>query len=159
MDSATTYCYTATRPFCSHVAISNALGAPGAPPAGDLFIISKIEPEDMGTEAVMTGFGRVFDRGILQDMSLDRLDMLMAHQAGRSATANNVRPACFNGSAGAEGTYAACRLQMFATFLALEKRGLIRATAVSNWQIRDLQQVFDAFSVWPSALEVEGEGF
>ena len=69
-DSSQTYCYTTSRPFCSHVAISNALGDARAPPLADLFIISKVEPEDFGDAAYMNGFGRVIDRGILQDLSV-----------------------------------------------------------------------------------------
>ena len=151
-DSAQTYCYTTARPFCSHVAISNALAAAPAVPAP--FVISKVEPEDYGVLDVISGFGRVVDRGILQDLSLQSIDMIMMHQAGRSAGASNVRPACYNASAGAEGTYAVCRLQAFASFLALVKKGVARSAAVSNWVVRDLQQVFDAFGVFPSALEV-----
>lgn len=154
-DSAQTYCYTTSRPFCSHVAISNALGAPGAPPVESLFLISKVEPEDFGVEEVMSGFGRVVDRGILQDLSVSRIDMLMAHQAGRAAGSSNVKPLCYNASAGAEGSFAVCRSQMMRTFLALVAKGDARSIAVSNWQVRDLQQAFDEFGVYPSANEIE----
>ena len=39
------------------------------------------------------------------------------------------------------------------------KAGLARAIAVSNWQVRDLQQVFAATGVFPAALEVEVHPF
>jgi len=108
--------------------------------------------------AVMSGFGRVVDRGILQDMAISKLDMLMAHQAGRHSTDSNVRPACFNASAAGPdgpGTYYACRVQMMQSFLAIQKAGTARSVAVSNWQIRELQQVFEATGVFPAANEIE----
>ena len=46
----------------------------------DIFLISKIEPEDFGGLLAISDFGRVLDRGILQDLSTSRIDMLMAHQ-------------------------------------------------------------------------------
>ena len=154
-DSATTYCYTSSNPFCSHVAIGNALaGAPSSSP----FIISKIEPEDYTAEVGwLTGFGRVISRGILQDLSVPSVDVVMFHQAGRHAADSNVRPPCFNASAAADGrgTYADCRVATFRALQAAVAAGAARAVAVSNWQQRDLQQVRDALGVFPAALEVE----
>jgi diketogulonate reductase-like aldo/keto reductase len=154
-DSATTYCYTTSNPFCSHVAIANALAlAPGSSP----FIISKIEPEDFAADVGwLTGFGRVVSRGILQDLSVSSVDIVMFHQAGRHETDSNVRPECFNASAAADGrgAYADCRVATFRALQAAVKAGAARAIAVSNWQVRDLLQVFDALGVFPSALEVE----
>ena len=166
-DTAQTYCYYTSpkRPglpaaACSQVAIANALSVSGTDPASQ-FIISKTEPEDFGELEVFSGFGRVFDRGILQEMTLPRVDMLMMHQAGRSAGASNVRPACFDaaGAASGAGTYAQCRLATFKGFQALVAKGLARSAAVSNWQIRDLEQVFNATGVYPAALEVEVHPF
>ncbi len=156
-DSAYTYCYNTAAPFCSHVAIYNAVSS-SAVSYASLFIISKIEPEDFGPTSVMSGFGRVVDRGILQDMAISKLDMLMAHQAGRHETDTNVRPACFDASAAGpagNGTYYACRLQMMRSFLAIQASGTVRSVAVSNWKIRELQQVFDATGVFPAANEIE----
>ena len=154
-DSAATYCYTNANPFCSHVAIGNAMAKlPGKAP----FIVSKIEPEDFtGDVGFLTGFGRAVSRGILQDMSIAVVDVVMFHQAGRHESDTNPRPPCFNASAAADGrgTYADCRIATFKALQAAVKAGQARAVAVSNWQIRDLQQVFDALGVFPSALEVE----
>jgi diketogulonate reductase-like aldo/keto reductase len=154
-DTAQTYCYSSAAPFCSQVAIANALAA--APPSSPPFLVSKIEPEDFGDEAALNGFGRAVSRGILQEMSLARLDLLMFHQAGRAADASNTRPPCFNSSAVADGrgAYADCRIATFRAMQALVGAGVARAIAVSNWQQRDLQQVHDATGAWPSALEVE----
>lgn len=160
-DTAQTYCYyTSPRrdglpaSACSQVAIANALSVLGVPPASQ-FIISKIEPEDYGPLSAFSGFGRVFDRGILQEMTLPALDMLMFHQAGRSEGAPNPRPPCFNASAGGEGTYAACRVATFAAMQQLVRAGAVRSIAVSNFQVRDLIQLYNATGAWPSALEVE----
>jgi diketogulonate reductase-like aldo/keto reductase len=156
-DTAYTYCYEATPPFCSHVAIYNAVSQAGLSPSS-LFYISKTEPEDFGAQAYMNGFGRVVDRGILQDMAIPRIDMLMMHQAGRHSTDNNYRPPCFNESAAGPagpGAYADCRVQTFQAFLAIQKAGTARSVAVSNWQVRDLQQVFAATGVYPAANEIE----
>lgn len=162
-DTSSTYCYFTTpegrksqSSMCSQVAIANSLSAAGLS-ASSQFLVSKIEPEDFGVLEVLSGFGRAVDRGILLDMSISKLDALLMHQAGRSAGASNVRPACFNASAAAsgEGTYAQCRLQTFLAFQALQEKGVVRSIGVSNWQIRDLQQVFAATGVYPSLLEVE----
>lgn len=156
-DSAQTYCYNPNPPFCSHTAIYNALTAAQVAPSS-VFIISKVEPEDFGVLSVMSGFGRVVDRGILQDMSLKSIDMIMAHQAGRSSGASNVRPVCFNASLAGPagpGTYSTCRVQMMQTFLQLQKAGLVRSFAVSNWIVSDMQFVKAATGVFPSALEME----
>ena len=166
-DTAQTYCYFTTPTHngtpaaaCSQVAIANAVSLSSTSYSSQ-FIISKLEPEDFGALDVFSGFGRVFDRGILQEMTLPVLDMLMFHQSGRGQGASNVRPPCFDpaGAATGEGTYAKCRLATFQGFLQLQRQGLIRATAVSNWQIRDLQQVHAATGVFPSALEVEVHPF
>lgn len=152
-DTSSTYCYASSSPYCSQVAIGNAVAAGGAPG----FVLSKIEPEDFGSAAALNGFGRPVSRGILQEMSLPRLDMLMFHQAGRSESADNVRPLCFNASAAADGrgTYADCRVETFTAMQQLVKAGVARSIGVSNWQIRDLQQVFAATGAFPSALEIE----
>jgi diketogulonate reductase-like aldo/keto reductase len=85
--------------------------------------------------------------------------MVMFHQAGRSANAGNMRPACYNasqnGTAGGPGAYAACRLQTYLALQQLVKSGTVRAIGVSNWQIRDFEQIFAATGTYPSALEVE----
>ena len=132
-DTAQTYCYSSVRPFCSPVAIANAIsGSDGVTP----FIISKTEPEDFGGDGIVYGFGRPATNAIMQmsacfarvpqsrrpatpirvAVSLKTLGMLMFHQAGRHATDNNIHPPCFNASAAGPagpGTYAACRIQSF----------------------------------------------
>jgi diketogulonate reductase-like aldo/keto reductase len=153
-DTAQTYCYTSVNPFCSHVAIANAMASSSA---AQPFLISKIEPEDFGPVDFMSGFGRAVTRGILQDLSVSRVDMLMAHQAGRHETDTNVRPPCFNisGATDGTGTYNGCRIQMMQSFLSLVASGVASSIGVSNWQIRDLVAVYNATGAWPSALEVE----
>jgi diketogulonate reductase-like aldo/keto reductase len=160
-DTAQTYCYfTSPRrnglpaSACSQVAIANAVSILSID-VKTQFIISKIEPEDFGVLDVFSGFGRVFDRGILQEMSVAALDMLMFHQAGRGESATNVRPSCFNASAGDEGKYAACRVETFAAMQQLVQSGAARSIGVSNFQVRDLMQLFEATGSWPSALELE----
>lgn len=71
------YCYSSSRPFCSPVAIANALSdTDGVSP----FIVSKIEPEDFGGAGETYGFGRPATNAIMQMMSLKSLGMLMFHQ-------------------------------------------------------------------------------
>ena len=154
-DSASTYCYATYAPYCSHVSIANSVISAKAN-SSNIFYLSKVEPEDFGPHDFMAGFGRIIDRGLLQDLSISRLDMVMAHQAGRAQKDNNVHPPCFNASlANTSGTYATCRVQMMQTFLILRKANVVRSIGVSNWQIRDLQQVFDATGEYPAALEIE----
>lgn len=155
-DTAQTYCYNAAAPFCSPVAIYNSIHDSGVN-ASSLFLISKIEPEDFGTIETLTGFGRPITRGILQEMSLTSIDMLMFHQAGRHETDNNPHPNCFNitGATNGEGTYAQCRIQTFLALRSMMNQNITRSVGVSNWQIRDLQQVYNATGFYPSALEIE----
>ena len=155
-DTAQTYCYNAVAPYCSPVSIFNSLIQTQTNP-DSLFIISKIEPEDFGTVDTLTGFGRPITRGILQEMSLPSINMLMFHQAGRHETDTNPHPNCFNisGATNGQGTYAQCRIETFLALRSLLSDNTTYSVGVSNWQIRELQQVYNATGIYPSALEIE----
>lgn len=157
-NTALSYCYQQFTPQCSHVAIASALAAAGGGAANASFIATKVEPEDFGPTALLTGPSRVLDRDVLAEMNLRSVGALMWHQAGRAAAAGNYRPPCFNASAAGPsgpGAYAACRVQGYGAFLDAQRMGAVRYAGVSNYEIRDLQQLYDAFGVWPQVLEIE----
>lgn len=159
-NTALLYCYAQFTPRCSQVSIANAITAAGKNSSG-FFTVTKIEPEDMGPLAYSHGPGRVIDH-ILDDMNAPYLDALLWHQAGRAEGASNYRPPCYNQSAAGPtgpGTYAACRVQGYDTLLQVKAAGLARVIGVSNYAIRDLQQIYDALSVWPEMLEIEVHPF
>ena len=91
-------------------------------------------------------------------MSLGSVGALMWHQAGRAASATNYRPPCFNASAAGPagpGAYAACRAQGYAALLDVQRAGGAQYIGVSNYAVRDLQQLHDALGVWPDVMEIE----
>ena len=153
-NTALAYCYAQFTPQCSHVAIAAALAARNA----SSFISTKIEPEDFGPTALISGAFRTVDHSVLAEMNIKQVDVIMWHQAGRSATAVNYRPPCFNASAAGPagpGAYAACRVQGYQALLDVQRAGQARYIGVSNYEIRDLQQIYDALGVWPQVLEIE----
>ena len=155
-NTALAYCYAQFTPMCSHVAIATAVAAANASAAA--FIATKMEPEDFGPTALISGAFRPFDRSVLQEMNLASIDVVMWHQAGRAAAASNYRPPCFNASAAGPagpGAYAACRVAGWQAFIDLKARGVAKAIGVSNYEVRDLQQLYDATGVWPEVLEIE----
>jgi diketogulonate reductase-like aldo/keto reductase len=159
-NTALAYCYQQFTPQCSHVAIANAVAALG--PNASAFISTKLEPEDFGPTALISGAFRVVDRDVLAELNIKPgsggVGMLMWHQAGRAAAASNYRPPCFNASAAGPagpGAYAACRLQGYQALLDVQRAGGARYIGVSNYEVRDLQQIFDGLGVWPQVLEIE----
>ena len=61
-------------------------------------------------------------------------------------TDNNPHPPCFDlTKANAQGTYYNCRLQTVQAYEAIVAQGLARTWGVSNWQVRDLEQMYAAY--------------
>lgn len=156
-NMALAYCYAQFTPQCSQVAVANAVTAAGLS-AADVFHTTKIEPEDFGPLSRIFGFTSTVSRDVLQELNAPSVYALMWHQAGRAADADNYRPPCFNESAAGPagpGAYAACRVLGHSALLAVQKAGAATLVGVSNYAIRDLQQLFDASGVWPDVLEIE----
>ncbi len=152
---ALAYCYTQFTPQCSHIAAANAVEAAGVKTP---FYVTKIEPEDMGPTSLIWGFVRPVTRSVLSELNINKVDVLMWHQAGRDENANNYRPACFNASAAGPsgpGAYAACRVQGYQALLDIQKDGGAATIGVSNYDQNQLQQLYDALNVWPEVLEIE----
>jgi len=117
----------------------------------DFFITSKINVEscsDDVTDAV--------NQQVLQPLELDYVDLLLLHHAGRWETDRNPHPPCFNASdANIRGTYYACRIVTLQSFVKLQKAGLTRAYGVSNWDVRDLDQLYQATGIVPAVNQFE----
>jgi len=117
----------------------------------EFFITSKINVESCSadvTNAVQTE--------VLTPLELEYVDLLLLHHAGRWETDNNPRPPCWNASdANIRGTYYTCRIITLQRFVQIQKKGLTRAFGVSNWEIRDLQQLFQATGIVPAVNQIE----
>lgn len=95
---------------------------------------------------------------VLNPLNMSYVDLLLIHHAGRWETDNYGRPPCFDvtqaGPTG-PGTYYPCRLLVPAAFEALRAQGLIRTWGVSNWNVRDLQQMKAAYGYYPPINQIE----
>ena len=124
-------------------------GLPGG--TSSLFVATKIEPEDFGPTSRIWGAFRTVTRDVLAEMGLASVSALSWHQAGRAESASNYRPPCYNASAvgpAGPGSYAACRIEGYAALLDVQKAGGAQLIGVSNYGVRDLQQLHDALGVW-----------
>jgi diketogulonate reductase-like aldo/keto reductase len=93
---------------------------------------------------------------VLEPLQTTYVDLLLLHHAGRFSTDSNPRPPCWNPAlAGGNGSYYQCRLDTVTAFESLKQQGLIRAWGVSNWNVRDLQQVHDVFGFYPALNQIE----
>jgi diketogulonate reductase-like aldo/keto reductase len=104
-----------------------------------MFLMSKLEPEDMGPEDAIVGEGRGLTHGVLEATSVTAMGAVLWHQPGRHETDTNIRPPCFNASAAGPlgpGSYAACRAQGWASLMAASSAGLVQVPGVSNYQVR-----------------------
>jgi diketogulonate reductase-like aldo/keto reductase len=157
-NMALAYCYAQFSPQCSQVTVANAVA--DAKLAG-AFLATKIEPEDFSAQLSRiwgSGSSPTVSRDVLQEMNVAKVDVLMWHQAGRAQGASNFIPECFNASAAGPdgpGAYSACRVLGHKQLLAVQKAGGATTVGVSNYPVRDLQQLFDATGVWPEVLEIE----
>lgn len=128
--------------------IAAAIKASGIP-RDKLWLTSKINPESYGTNV-----SDAVEQLVLAPLETPYVDLILMHHAGRHQTDTNPHPDCFDAN-DPEGTYAKCRLDTFKSFLDLKARGKVRAVGVSNWEQRELEQVFNATGVWPSVNQIE----
>jgi diketogulonate reductase-like aldo/keto reductase len=138
--------------YGSQPTIAKAVQASGVP-REQLWITSKINVESCATNMTQALYDLV-----LTPLQMDYVDLLLLHHAGRWETDNNPHPPCFNlasaGPAG-NGTYYQCRLDTVIAYEALRKAGLIKTWGVSNWQVRDLQQMYDVYGFYPAINQIE----
>lgn len=93
---------------------------------------------------------------VLDPLQTTYVDLLLLHHAGRWETDNDPRPACWDPTlAGGQGSYYNCRLQTVQAFEALRAQGLIKAWGVSNWDVRDLQQMYQVYGYYPPINQIE----
>ncbi len=63
-------------------------------------------------------------------------------------------PACFQPN-DPRGTYYQCRIETYKSMMTVQTNGHARAIGVSNWEIRDLQQLYNATGQWPAVNQIE----
>lgn len=139
-DMAAIYCYPQFIPFCSQSAVANAIARANFSSG---FLLSKMEPEDMGPVGAIVGTGRALSHGLLEASSVTSIGAALWHQPGRHETDTNIRPPCYNASAAGPdgpGAYAACRQQGWASLLQAASSGLVLAPGVSNYQVGQCSQ-------------------
>ena len=141
--------------YGSQPAIGAAMRASGLPRSA-FFITSKINVE----HAVAPGQSvlQIIHDDVLTPLGLDYVDLLLLHHAGRLVTDPYPHPACFNLSAAGPagpGTYYTCRIGTYAAMRDAVTAGLTRAVGVSNWNVRDIEQVKAALGVVPAVNQIE----
>jgi len=133
--------------YGSEPTIGAAIRASGVP-REEFFVTSKINPENYGPDV-----SGVVQQQVLDPLELSYVDLLLMHHAGRPESSPN-RPPCFvNGDP--RGTFYACRIETYRSLVALQAKGVARAIGVSNWEIRDLEQLFNATGMWPAVNQIE----
>ena len=116
-----------------------------------LWITSKINVESCATNMTQALYDLV-----LNPLQMTYVDLLLLHHAGRWETDNNPHPPCFDlTKANAQGTYYNCRLQTVQAYEAIVAQGLARTWGVSNWQVRDLEQMYAAYGYYPAINQIE----
>jgi 2,5-diketo-D-gluconate reductase A len=136
--------------YGSQPTIAAAVQASGIP-RSKLWITSKLNVESCATNMTQALFELV-----LQPLQMTYVDLLILHHAGRWETDNNPHPPCFDLSkANAEGTYYNCRLQTVQAYEAIVAAGYARTWGVSNWQVRDLEQMYAAYGYYPALNQIE----
>lgn len=130
--------------------IAAAIAASGIP-REKLWITSKLNVESCGTNMTQALFDLV-----LSPLNTNYVDLLLLHHAGRWETDNDPRPPCWDSTlANGQGSYYNCRLQTVQAFEAMRAQGYIRAWGVSNWNVRDLQQMKAVYGYYPPINQIE----
>lgn len=133
--------------YGSQPTIGAAVRASGVP-RSHFFITSKINPENYGPDV-----SGVLQEQVLGPLGMDYVDLLLMHHAGRPQS-ETTHPACFTAD-DPRGTYYTCRIETYRSMMQLQSRGLVRAIGVSNWEVRELEQLFNATGQYPAVNQIE----
>ena len=130
--------------------IATAIQTSGVP-RSQLWITSKLNVEYCATNMTQALYEQV-----LNPLQTSYVDLLLLHHAGRWETDNDPRPPCFDVTqANTTGSYYNCLLQTVQAFEALRAQGLIKVWGVSNWNVRDLQQMYATYGYYPPINQIE----
>lgn len=136
--------------YGSQPAISEAIAGAGVP-RDQLWLTSKLNVESCAPNMTADLFQLV-----LEPLKVDYVDLLLLHHAGRHKTDKNPRPPCVDvHKAGTKGAYYDCRMQTVEAMEAIVKAGLARTWGVSNWQVRDLEQMYVKYGYYPALNQIE----
>jgi diketogulonate reductase-like aldo/keto reductase len=138
--------------YGSQPTIAAAIQASGVPRSA-LWITSKLNVESCALD-----MSADLQALVLAPLQMDYVDLLLLHHAGRWETDRNPHPPCFDASAAGpvgNGTYYQCRMDTVRAMEALVRAGKARTWGVSNWQVRDLQQMHDAYGFYPAINQIE----
>jgi diketogulonate reductase-like aldo/keto reductase len=138
--------------YGSQPAINLAIKASNKP-RSSLWVTSKLNVESCATD-----MSADMDNLVLAPLGLDYVDLILLHHAGRWETDRNPHPPCFDASAAGpagNGTYYRCRMDTVQAMEKLVATGKARTWGVSNWQVRDLQQMFDLYGYYPAINQIE----
>jgi len=133
--------------------IGNAVKASGVARRA-LFLTSKINPEDYGTNVT----GALMSQ-VLEPLQMEYVDLLLMHHAGRVKGDKRPLPPCFDASNKENGTFYQCRIETWKSFIDIRKAGYARAIGVSNWEVRDLQQAYEATGEYPAVNQIENHPY
>ncbi|WKY00436.1 hypothetical protein Q1695_014910 [Nippostrongylus brasiliensis] len=104
----------------------------------DIFIITKIAPENQGTEAARSSV-----KQSLSNLQLDYIDLMLIHWPG-----TNIVPT-------ADARSAELRKQTYTVLEEFHGLGVIRAIGVSNYEIRHLEMLLAHCKVPPALNQIE----
>ena len=138
--------------YGSQPTVGAAVVASGIP-RENLWITSKLNVESCATNMTSDLFTLV-----LEPLGMNYVDLLLLHHAGRWSTDNNPHPPCFDASQAGptgNGTYYKCRMQTVVAMQAIVAAGYARSWGVSNWEVRDLQQMYDVYGFYPAVNQIE----
>lgn len=138
--------------YGSQPTISQAVQASGIP-RSKLWITSKLNVESCSLDMASD-----LNSLVLAPLQMEYVDLLLLHHAGRWETDRNPHPPCFDAAAAGpagNGTYYTCRMQTVEAMEKLVAGGKVRTWGVSNWQVRDLQQMHDVYGYYPAINQIE----
>ena len=145
--------------YGSQPAIGAAIVASGLP-RSSFFITSKLDVEQCTSDPA--ALEAALKTTVLTPLGLPYVDLLLLHHAGREITDPYTRPACFDATAAGpsgNGTYYACRIATYKIMQSFVTMGYTRSIGVSNWQVRDMQQLHDAIGVYPPVNQIEAHPY
>lgn len=116
----------------------------------EFFITSKLEPDNYTTDMHV-----VMKAEVLEKLKMEYVDLILLHQAGRPLS-HGYHPPCYNKALeGKNGSYYQCRLDGWTGLKKLKAQGVAKAIGVSNFNVRDLQQIYEAFGEYPQVNQIE----
>lgn len=119
-------------------------------PRNEVFLVTKIPGEHFGFDATWAAVRRV-----LEELSVDYIDMLLLHWAGSPGVRQAGDPDCVTETQEGNADWSSCRLGSWAALEQAHRLGMVRAIGVSNFGPKHLTELMKAGSVVPAVNQIE----